>query len=161
MDKQLLRRELGRWVTGVTVITTMDRQGLPLGKAANSFHTVSLSPPLVAWCVDVDSTRYDEWLAAERYAVHVLGAHQHHLINRFAAKGGDKFTNLDWEPGPGSVPLLAGSHLRLVCRVVDRHRAGDHTYLIGQIEQLDVDSGSAPLAFHRGTVAPLEPKGNS
>lgn len=155
MDAKQLRDHLARWATGVTVITTIDRDGAPLGKAANSFHTVSLTPPLVAWCVDVSSTRYDEWLATDAYAVHVLGDHQTDLVRRFAAKGGDKFTGLSWTPGPGGVPLIDRAHLRVVVRVTDRHPAGDHTYLIGEVIGIDAGDATNPLLFHGGKVSPL------
>ncbi|MGJ3509912.1 flavin reductase family protein [Enemella sp. A6] len=159
MEAKELRNHLARWATGVTVITAMDRAGVPLGKAANSFHAVSIAPPLVAWCVDVASTRYDEWLAAEHYAVHVLGIHQEDLVKRFSTRGGDKFDELEWTSGPGGTPLLDSAHLRVICRVVDRHPAGDHTYLIGEV--LDIQSGdqTTPLLFHGGKISHfLEPQ---
>lgn len=153
MDAKMLRNHLARWATGVTVVTTSDRDGTPLGKAANSFHAVSLDPPLVAWCVDVASTRYAEWLAANAYAVHVLGDHQTDLVKRFAARGGDKFTGLEWTPGPLGVPLLDHAHLRVIVRVVDRHPAGDHTYLIGEVLDIEAGDQTNPLLFHAGHVS--------
>lgn len=153
MDAKQLRTHLARWSTGVTVITTMDRSGEPLGKAANSFHTVSLEPPLVAWCVDVASTRYDEWMAADAYAVHVLGDHQTDLVKRFAARGGDKFQGLDWSPGQYGIPLLDHAHLRVIVRVVDRHPAGDHTYLIGEVVGIEAGDQTTPLLFVDGKIS--------
>jgi len=159
MDAKQLRTHLARWATGVTVITTIDSAGQPLGKAANSFHTVSLDPPLVAWCVDVASTRYDEWLATEAYAVHVLGDHQHDLVRRFAARGGDKFAGLAWTPSAHDVALLDHAHLRVVVRVVDRHPAGDHTYLIGEVLDIEPGDQTSPLVFHNGQLTPfLQPQ---
>lgn len=153
MDAQQLRNHLARWSTGVSVITTVDRSGEPLGKAANSFHTVSLTPPLVAWCVDVASTRYDEWMAAEAYAVHILGDHQTDLVKRFAARGGDKFTGLEWGRGSYGLPLLQHAHLRVITRVVDRHRAGDHTYLIGEVVGIEAGDQTTPLLFVDGKIS--------
>lgn len=153
MDAKQLRNHLARWSTGVTVVTTTDRTGEPLGKAANSFHTVSLEPPLVAWCVDVASTRYTEWMATEAYAVHVLGDHQTDLVKRFAARGGDKFTGLEWSPGSYDLPLLEHAHLRVIVRVVDRHPAGDHTYLIGEVDSIEAGDQTAPLLFVDGKIS--------
>lgn len=155
MDSRQLRAHLGRWATGIAVITTIDRVGLPLGKTANSFHAVSLDPPLVSWCVDVASTRYAEWLAAPTYAVHVLSDEQSDLVTRFATTSSDKFAGLNWTSGPGGVPLLDGAHLRIIASVTDRHPAGDHTYLIGSITDIHVTEQSIPLLFHGGSVIPL------
>lgn len=155
MDAMQLRNHLARWATGITVITTLDREGMPLGKAANSFHTVSIDPPLVGWCVDAASTKHEDWLAAEGYAVHVLGTHQEDLVRRFAARGGDKFTGLEWETGPIGLPLLDDAVLRIVTRVVDRHAAGDHTYLIGEVLEIQAGERDDPLLFVHGKVTAI------
>lgn len=155
MDANEVRRFMASWPTGITVVTASGRRGRPLGKAANSFHTVSMAPPLVAWCVDLASTRYDEWMAADAYGVHVLGASQRVLVEQFAAKGSDKFGRTAFVRGPYDVPMLPHCHLRLLARVVDRHRAGDHCYLIGEVFDLRPGDESAPLIFYGGTVSAL------
>ena len=133
-DPDLRRRQLARWPTGVAVITTLGTGGVPLGKAANSFHTVSLRPALVGWCVDHASTRYQEWLTAAGYVVHVLGAGHEQYMRQFATTGRDKFGGVDWRPGLDGMPVLGLCvPLRLECRVVHRMPAGDHTYLIAEV----------------------------
>ena len=158
-DTNVLRRLLSRWTTGITIITTIGEDGVPLGKAANSFHSVSLDPPLVGWCVDVRSTRYAEWLAAPGYAVHIMGESQTELVKHFARRGGDKFADIPWEPGPFGMPLLESALLRLECRMWKQLEAGDHTYLIGEIVGVAGEregSGTAyPLLFHDGKPASL------
>lgn len=149
-----LRRQLTRWTTGVTVITTMGADGVPLGKAANSFHSVSLDPPLVAWCVDVRSTRYDEWIAAPGFVVHILADDQTDLVYRFARRGGDKFADLAWQPGPWEMPQLEAS-LRLTCRTWKQFEAGDHTYLIGEVIDVAERDHSGVLLFHGGRPTTL------
>lgn len=155
MDAKQLRSHLARWSTGVSVITAAGDAGEPLGKAANSFHTVSLEPPLVAWCVDVASTRYGEWMAANAYAVHILGDHQADLVKRFAARGGDKFTGLEWGIGAYGLPVLEHAHLRVIVRVIDRHPAGDHTYLIGEVDGIEAGDQTNPLLFVDGKIWPF------
>lgn len=156
-DPMVLRRLLARWTTGISVMTTLTRDGEPVGKAANSFHSVSLDPPLVGWCVDVGSTRYAEWLAAPGYVVHILSAEQRGLVKRFAQRGGDKFTGIDWAPGRFGMPILRGASVRIQCRTWKQLEAGDHTYLVGEI--LEIDDGPAEtILFHGGkprTVAEL------
>lgn len=149
IDPQSLRRHLSRWTTGVAVITTLDRHGVPLGKAANSFHSVSLDPPLVSWCVDIGSTRYDEWLGAPGYVVHVVSERQRDLVRTFASRGGDKFADVDWESGLFGMPLLDDVALRLECRMWKQVEAGDHTYLIAEVVHVD-DRAHHPLLFHGG-----------
>ncbi|GGM98286.1 flavin reductase [Terrabacter tumescens] len=148
-DPQTLRRLLSRWTTGVAVITTVGRDGLPLGKAVNSFHSVSLDPPLVGWCVDVRSTRYDEWVEAPGYVVHVVSEGQADLVKRFARSGGDKFDGLDWEPGPFGMPLISEASVRLECQMWKQVEAGDHTYLIAEVIEVE-DGPVSALLFHAG-----------
>ncbi len=155
MKSDSFRQFMALWATGITVVTASGRDGAPLGKAANSFHTVSMSPPLVAWCVDVASTRYEEWMAADAYAVHVLGEGQTDMVSRFAARGGDKFRGVRYASGPYGVPVLEHSHLRLIARVVDRHVAGDHCYLIGEVLEVCEGDEGAPIIFYGGAVSPL------
>lgn len=154
MDVAELRRMLTRWTTGVCVITTVAPDGFLLGKAANSFHSVSLEPPLVSWCLDVGSTRYQDWLDAPGYVVHILSEEQLNLVGRFARKGGDKFEGLAWTPGPGGMPLLEDAALRIVCRAWRQYEAGDHTYLVGEIITIE-DQPHHPLIFHGGKALTL------
>lgn len=154
LDVAELRRMLSRWTTGVCVITTVGPDGVLLGKAANSFHSVSMDPALVSWCVDVNSTRYADWLAAPGYVVHILSEDQLDLVGRFAKKGGDKFDGLDWTPGPFGMPLLENAALRIVTRSWAQFPAGDHTYLVGEIVNIE-DQPHRPLLFHGGKARTL------
>lgn len=137
-----LRRHLARWPTGVAIVTTVV-DGRPIGKTINSFHSTSLQPPLVGWCVDHGSSQLADWLAADGFVVHVVGSDHWDLISRFAARSADRFAGVDWTPGLDGMPrLTAEMPLRLECRVRHRLPAGDHTYLIGQV--VDLVAGEAP-----------------
>src|SRR6056297_567811 len=100
------RNALGRFGTGVTVITCATSTG-PLGITANSFASVSLDPPLVLWSPAKSSSRYPFFMAADHFAIHVLGAEQDALCNAFA-RSGDAFDEFDWQQGPQDVPLIEG-----------------------------------------------------
>lgn len=154
IDSAELRRMLARWPTGVCVITTAAQDGTPIGKAANSFHTVSMEPALVSWCVDVGSTRYEDWVGAPGYVVHILSEEQLDLVGRFARKGGDKFADLAWTKGPFGMPLLENAALRIVCQSWAQYPAGDHTYLVGEILTIE-DQPHHPLLFHGGKTRTL------
>ncbi|WP_166442274.1 flavin reductase family protein [Nakamurella flava] len=143
-----LRRHLARWPTGVAVVTTVV-DGRPVGKTINSFHSTSLQPPLVGWCVDHGSSQLDDWLAADGFVVHVLSADQIPLATHFANRSADRFAGIEWTAGLDGMPLLvADVPLRLECRVRHRLPVGDHTYLVGQV--VDLTAGPAiPLVLQR------------
>ena len=150
-DPRELRRALGQYATGVTVVTTVDDHGERFGMTANSFTAVSLSPPLVLWAAARSSPSLSAFEASSRFAVNVLAADQHHLSRQFSISGADKFDGvrlLDAE-----LPLLEGAVARFVCRRLPGTRgrldAGDHVVFLGEIESYDAPGGE-PLVFHSG-----------
>lgn len=151
VDPAELRRMLTAWTTGVCVVTSSAQDGRPVGKAANSFHSVSLDPPLVGWCVDRASTHYSDWVAASGYVVHVLAEDQEDLVRRFATRGGDKFAGMDWSTGESGLPVLEGAALRLECAMWSTWPAGDHTYLVGEVQSVR-RRACPPLVFHQGRI---------
>jgi len=146
-DGRTFRDALGRYATGVTVITCATPTG-PLGITANSFASVSLEPPLVLWSPAKSSSRYPFFMAAERFAIHVLGAEQIALCDAFA-RTGDAFDAFEWHHGPQDVPLIEGCLSRFECRQIAAHDAGDHSVLLGHVERVTTRIG-APLLFHTG-----------
>lgn len=146
-----LRNALGRFATGVTVVTTMTAGG-PLGITANSFSSVSLDPPLVLWSPARKSSRFPAFEAAPYFAIHILSDAQRDLAERFA-KGSD-FTEILFESGHGGTPLLAGCAARFECRHAAGHDGGDHLIVVGEVLRV-VEQDVAPLLFHRGAYAAL------
>ena len=148
-----LRRLLRRQATTVTVITAAgdDR---PFGFTATSFTSVSLTPPVVSFCVDRASSSWPALAAAEHAAVHVLAAGQADLARTFATRGIDRFTAAAWRPGPYGVPLLDGAVAWLVCRLTDRIAAGDHEIVLAEPVVAQHTEG-APLLYHNGRYAVL------
>ena len=147
-----LRDALGRFATGVTVVTTMTPRG-PLGITANSFASVSLAPPLVLWSPARKSRRFPAFEAAPFFAIHVLSAGQQGLAERFALPG-DGFAGVTFERGFGGTPLLAGCVARFECRHSAGHPGGDHLIVVGEVlrvEQTDLP----PLLYHRGQYCGL------
>lgn len=141
-----LRDALGRFATGVTVVTTMAPGG-PLGITANSFASLSLDPPLLLWSPARRSSRFAAFEAATHFAVHVLARDQQDLAVRFAASGG--FEGLDHGEGLGRAPLLDGCAARFECFHAARFDGGDHLICVGEVRRLAVDD-RPPLVFHRG-----------
>ena len=126
-----LRDVLGRFPTGVAVVTT-SHQGRFVGLTVNSFTSLSLTPPLVLWCLGRDSRCHPAFTAAEQFAVNVLAADQRHLAARFAGPG-DRFRDTATHRDRSGLPLLAGSVAFLVCRTRQLVPAGDHVIVIGEV----------------------------
>ncbi|GAB4098109.1 flavin reductase family protein [Sinomonas halotolerans] len=142
-----LRRAMGHWATGIAVITTADG-GTRAGLVSNSFTSISLHPPLVSWAVDKKSTSFEVWNRTDNYAVHILSESRRDLVQRFVAKGTDKFAGLAWEPGVLGSPIVADDVPRLECRLWQRVDAGDHVILIGEVVSVSDADGFVPLTNH-------------
>jgi flavin reductase (DIM6/NTAB) family NADH-FMN oxidoreductase RutF len=153
-DPRDFRDALGRFGTGVTVITCATPDG-PLGITANSFASVSLDPPLVLWSPAKRSTRYPFFVAAPRYAIHVLGEDQLGLCQAFA-RTGTPFDQFAWSTNADGVPLIDGCLSRFECRHIATHDAGDHSVILGHVTRVTSREG-APLLFFGGRYGRFEP----
>lgn len=150
-EKQL-RDAMGRFATGVTVVTTMTADG-PLGMTVNSFASVSLDPPLVLWSPARKSLRFPAFEAADFFAIHVLAADQKDLAAAFALAG-DAFDGLDFATGEGDTPLLSDCAARFECRHAAGHDGGDHLIVLGEVLRIE-EREVAPLLYHRGAYCAL------
>lgn len=150
-ESRELRNALGRFATGVCVVTTRARDGRQAALTINSFCSVSLAPPLVAWYLGEHAPSLPVFQQADRFAVHVLGAHQQYLARHFAAPAEDKFTPLGEhvQRGLGDVPLIADALARFECSKPELTTYGDHIMVLGQVERFSYGS-EAPLLFHAG-----------
>jgi 3-hydroxy-9,10-secoandrosta-1,3,5(10)-triene-9,17-dione monooxygenase reductase component len=144
-----LRQALGRFVTGVTIVTCRDENGEPVGLTANSFNALSLEPPLVLWSLRQSSSSIDAFTNASHFAINVLAADQVELSRRFARPSSAKFDEGEWTDGQGGAPLLAGCVAVFECRRRSHHTAGDHVLFIGAVERIG-GSASIPLVYHAG-----------
>ena len=152
IDAARYRSVLGRFATGVVAITAIDpAAGRPTGLAANSFTSVSLEPPLVAFCVAHTSTTWPRIRAARRLCVNILGEPQLEICKRLAVRGGDKFAGIDWTGSPGGSPVIEGALAWIECQVEDEHVAGDHVIVVARVHHLDQNHDGEPLLFYRGS----------
>ena len=141
-----LREALGRFATGVTVVTIAGPDG-PLGFTANSFASVSLDPPLVLWSPARASRRFAAFAAARHYSIHVLAVEQAAICRQFA-RGGAGFEQTP-PATPEGVPVIAGALARFDCSRHAAHDGGDHLIIIGRVIRFVQRSG-APLVFSQG-----------
>ena len=154
IDARELRNALGRFTTGVTVVTARTAEGASAGVTVNSFCSVSLDPPLVLWCLGKSAPSCRVFLNATHFAIHVLAEDQAHLSARFSRPAADKFAGLDLTYGIGGVPLLDWAVAVFQCRREQRHDAGDHHLLIGRVEHY-AHAHRSPLVFHTGAYCKL------
>lgn len=152
-DPRSFRAALGNFATGVTVITCQSGSG-PIGITANSFASLSLNPPLVLWAPAKSSQRYPFYMAAEHFAIHVMGAEQTDICSGFA-RNGDVFDAFDWEEGSHGVPLINGCLSRFECTQTAQHDGGDHSIIVGRVTRVTTQSGK-PLTFFAGKYGAIE-----
>lgn len=149
------RRILGRFATGVAVVTTTGLGDLPVGLTVNSFTSVSLDPPLILWCLRRESSTAPDFLRSTHFAVNVLGDSQRAIAEQFATStGAQRFAGVDWRPGPAGVPVLTGTVATLLCRRARSVPAGDHVVLFGEVTGAESGPG-APLGFVDGSFRAL------
>lgn len=144
-----LRNALGAFVTGVTVMTTVDHTGKMHGVTANSFNSVSLDPPLILWSQSLTSRSYPAFRDGDRFVVNILADDQIHVSNRFAKSTDDKFTGVPITPGLGGVPIIQGSAAHLECVKVATYPGGDHVVYLGRVEKI-FRAPRKSLAFGEG-----------
>ena len=153
---QDLRRACGQFATGVTVVTVRDGAGLR-GMTANSFTSVSLDPPLVAFLPDKGSSTWPRIEAAAKFCVNVLASDQEQLCRQFAARGIDKFAGVSHRLSVNGSPVLDGVLAWIDCRLHAVHEAGDHFIALGEVIELDIARAGQPLLFFRGKYGAFAP----
>lgn len=153
-DARSLRDVLGCFATGVTVVTTLNDIGKPIGLVANSFAAVSLDPPLILWSIGLGTPSRQAFQSHPGFAINIMGAASKEQTLNFARASVDKFSEIEWRAGEYGVPVLQSALATLECRTHQRILAGDHEILIGEVLQIDRKDG-APLLFHRGMFADI------
>ena len=148
-----LRSALGRYTTGVAIVTAAGADGRPVGMTINSFSSVSLAPALVAWCIDRGAASHETFVNAGQFCITVLAEHQVELAMRFATRGADKFRDIEIDSE--GVPAIAGGCAWFKCDLYRSLDLGDHTMLIGKIREYARHS-PAPLIFSDGSFQRLQ-----
>lgn len=156
IDPIELRRCLGSFVTGVTVITVLDENGSPIGMTANSFNSVSLDPPLIVWSLRTNASTFPVYARAKRFVVNILSEDQIDVSNRFAKSGADRFEGVPVTRGIDGVPLIDGCAAYLECRTEATYPGGDHLLFLGRVERI-VHAALKPLAFGSGKYMVVHP----
>ena len=152
IDRFDLRKALGNFGTGVTIVTTLASDGKPVGMTANSFSSVSLDPPIILWSLLKTSPSLQAFDDCGRFVINVLALDQVDLSKRFATPQPDKFSGVRYQAGLGGLPVLDNCASVFQCRTIQRMEVGDHILFLGEIEAYN-HQDRATLLFCRGQYA--------
>ncbi len=137
-------------------MTTFSADGEPQGLTVNSFTSVSLAPPLVLFCIDLESQSAQHFERAESFAVHVLREESRELSDRFAFAKGERFAGISWSRGAQGAPILEAALAVLECRKREWIVAGDHAIVVGEAVGLAEGEAGAPLVYFRGAYRQIK-----
>jgi flavin reductase (DIM6/NTAB) family NADH-FMN oxidoreductase RutF len=149
------RSVLGRFPSGVTVVTTKDGDGSDEGMTVSAFCSVSLSPPLVLICIEKNASAYEALTAASGFVVNILAATQEQIARRFSIVDIDRFEGVGYSRSPNGFAVLDDVLGVIECAKFAVHDAGDHTIIVGEVEAARAQNGT-PLLYYRGGYAQLE-----
>ena len=150
-NEALLRKSLGMFSTGITIVTTVDNNKIPIGMTVNSFASVSLNPPLVLWSIDKKQPSYDIFLNASGYAVNILSKNQKDLCLNFSSPIENKFDNVDWNFSESGHPIIDGTLAWFDCLKWNYYDGGDHQILVGEVKSYNYIEDE-PLLYWNGKI---------
>jgi flavin reductase (DIM6/NTAB) family NADH-FMN oxidoreductase RutF len=150
------RAALSRFLSGVTVVTTLGNDNRPAGITVSAFASVSLEPPMVLVCIDKRASLHNHLTEGRHFAVNILADHQQGISRRFAARDENRFEGARYRCGIHGTPLLEDALAYIECRVVHVYPGGDHTIIVGEVESTSV-ADHKPLAYFRGNYTGLRP----
>ena len=156
VDSKEFRNTVGCFATGITVITTLEADGTPVGLTANSFTSLSLDPPMVLFCLDRKIQSFDAFIVGGGFGINILSAEQKEVSKRFAESGPEKWVGFEYDKGQNGCPILRGCLANLEGCVTSLFDGGDHVIVAGEVKNL-VSSGLdvKPIIFYRGGYADL------
>jgi flavin reductase (DIM6/NTAB) family NADH-FMN oxidoreductase RutF len=149
-EAEKFRAALGMFATGVTVVTARGANGGRVGLTANSFNSVSLTPPLVLWSLARAARSMPAFAAGSHYAINILAADQQPVAARFASREADRFAGLAFHDGVSGAPVIDGAAAVFECFNRSRYDEGDHVIFVGEVEHCELRADATPLIFHGG-----------
>ena len=152
MNNKSLRKVLSKFATGVTIVSTIDCDGKPVGMTANSFTSLSLDPPLVLWNIGINQPSYDVFLKAKGYSVSILSKDQKDICDLFSSPIENKFSDIDYTLTENGFPIIQKSLAWFDCLKWNNYPGGDHQILVGEIKNFYADEND-PLIFWNGSLA--------
>ncbi len=155
VDEQQFRNALGRFASGVTVVTIADGDE-KTGLTVSAFCSLSLEPPYILICINNSSSALAMIDRTKQFAVNILAADQRDLSNRFASRSDDKFDGVKYHPGKSGLPLLNDTVATLECALVNTFPGGDHTIYVGRVDEAFIDASKSPLLYYHGQYSAFQ-----
>lgn len=143
------KQAMGRFPSGVTIVTSVDNNGNKCGFTASAFSSLSLSPPLVLVCLACNADCFESFNKHDKFAVNIIGSDHEELAFKFATKGSDKFGGDEFVEGSSGLPVLSDCPVSLECNKENIYSGGDHIILIGRVKYLSVND-NIPTIWHQG-----------
>ncbi|WP_342431574.1 flavin reductase family protein [Neobacillus sp. FSL H8-0543] len=154
IDKvNVFKQIMGNYPTGVTIVTTLDDQGHPVGLTVNSFTSVSIDPLLVLWCIDRKVSTFKNFINATHFAIHTLSSDQVDACWAFAGREQDRFSKVNWKKSKIGLPIIIDSLGKLECKTIQQIDAGDHVILMGEVVELSKQDKTPLLYFNKNIAA--------
>jgi len=154
-DGRELRNAMGRFATGVCLITTVTEEGSAMALTANSFSSVSLDPPLVLWNLQDSSDVYDVFAAPRHFAINVLALEQKDLSSQYARKGQHEIDAAHCSAGKHGAPIILDALVSFECELEATYPGGDHLIIVGRILDMWERPTGEPLLFYAGDYREL------
>lgn len=154
-QQELFKQIMGNYPTGVTIVTTTGKDKKPVGLTVNSFASVSLDPLMLLWSIDHRVSSLKEFTEGGKFAVHVLHGEQQELCKTFASKVEDRFSGCNWSYSKNDLPIIEGAFGVFECKTFKAIEAGDHTVLIGEVIDLQIEPSKDPMLYHRRVFGPI------
>ncbi len=154
-DSEKYRQALGRFATGVTIVTGISSEGQPVGVTVNAFASVSLDPPLVLICLADVTGSLEAFCEGDRFCVNILGDSQGALSESFAGPQEHKFKDQPYDTWDSGCPILPGCLVNLECTRVNVMEGGDHVIVLGRVDRIEMAEGGRPLLFFKSAYGRL------
>ncbi|MEH0628353.1 flavin reductase family protein [Streptomyces stelliscabiei] len=148
-ETRRFRKAMASFPSGVTIVTTTDETGQWRGFTATSFCSVSMEPRLILVCLAASAECHPAFTSAARWLVHVITDEHTELAMRFATRGADKFAHPGFAPNERGLPTLDSAAVTLECSTYEIHPAGDHTILLGRVDNARLSEGIPTLYYQR------------
>ena len=153
IDKSVFRKVLGRFATGITIVTGLAEDGIPVGLTVNAFTSLSLDPPLVLFCLDNSTACREAFTKGKGFALNMLSEDQQNLSVIFSSRIEDRFAGVEFQKWDTGVPILSGCLANLECSIDAVHDGGDHQIIVGRVNRLDQTGMGKPLLYFDGNYA--------
>lgn len=153
IDQSTFRKVLGRFATGITVVTALAEDATPIGLTVNAFTSLSLDPPLVLFCLDKRNGSLDSFQEGKGFALNMLSEEQQSLSVTFSSPVENRFADVEMETWETGVPILTGCLANLECLIDAVHEGGDHLIIVGRVENLHQTDSGRPLLYFNGNYA--------